>query len=112
MRAARGRGLAALAAASVAAVTCLCPLSAGASTGAGHPGGRLAGYRAPVAWGTCAHGIPKPFQCGTAAVPLNYKNPAGKKISLALVRLPGVQPEDPDRVLVRQLRRARRPRDH
>jgi pimeloyl-ACP methyl ester carboxylesterase len=45
-----------------------------------------------VQWGTCAHGIPKPFQCATAPVPLNYADPGGAKIKLSLIRLPAADP--------------------
>ena len=45
-----------------------------------------------VQWGACSHGIPAPFQCATAPVPLDYRHPNGQKISLALMRLPAADP--------------------
>ena len=47
-----------------------------------------------VQWGACSHGIPAPFQCATAPVPLNYRHPNGQKISLALMRLPASDPSE------------------
>jgi len=40
-----------------------------------------------VAWSDCGAG----FQCGTLQVPLDYTNPQGRKISLALMRKPATQ---------------------
>lgn len=67
--------VAAVVAASVAAVS----MSSGTTTTAG-----------PLTWGTCspAFEMPEPFQCATLEVPLDHAEPGGKKISLALVRLP------------------------
>jgi len=45
-----------------------------------------------VQWGACSHGIPAPFQCATAPVPLDYRHPNGQKISIALMRLPASDP--------------------
>lgn len=39
---------------------------------------------APIAWNDCGNG----FQCGTVDVPLDYADPAGPVVRLALVRLP------------------------
>ena len=47
-----------------------------------------------VQWGACSHGIPAPFQCATAPVPLNYRHPDGQQISLALMRLPASDPSE------------------
>jgi len=47
-----------------------------------------------VRWGACSHGIPAPFQCATAPVPLNYRHPNGQQISLALMRLPASDPSE------------------
>ena len=43
-----------------------------------------------VAWSDCGAG----FQCGTLQVPLDYANPQGRKISLALMRKPATQTAD------------------
>jgi len=44
---------------------------------------------APITWQTC-HGAP--YQCGSVRVPLDYDNPGGERISIALVRLPATNP--------------------
>jgi pimeloyl-ACP methyl ester carboxylesterase len=54
----------------------------------------LAAYHVPARWGACQHGIPAPFQCASAPVPLNYKVPGGQKISVAMVRLPAANPKE------------------
>jgi pimeloyl-ACP methyl ester carboxylesterase len=46
-----------------------------------------------LAWGPCGDGTPAPFECATAAVPLDYERPQGATISLALVRHPAEKPE-------------------
>jgi len=54
----------------------------------------LAAYHVPARWGPCQHGIPEPFQCASEPVPLNYQDPAGQKITLAMVRLPAADPKE------------------
>ena len=44
-----------------------------------------------IAWSKCYSAL-GPFQCGTVQVPLDYGNPNGTTISLALVRLPATDP--------------------
>lgn len=48
------------------------------------------GAEAPkISWRTCPRDVaPGRFQCATVKVPLSYRNPGGKKITLALGRLP------------------------
>src|SRR5690348_8334335 len=41
-----------------------------------------------IAWTACGGG----FQCGTLQVPLDYSNPQGRTISLALIRKPATGP--------------------
>jgi pimeloyl-ACP methyl ester carboxylesterase len=51
----------------------------------------MAGAALPLArvtWAGCSHGIPRPFQCASVKVPLDHRNPAGRKITIALLRLP------------------------
>lgn len=48
---------------------------------------------AAISWGTCAEGVDPEFECATLAVPLDYANPAGQSIGIALIRLPA----DPSR---------------
>src|SRR4029077_982605 len=47
--------------------------------------------RAAVAWTDCADG----FQCAELPVPLDYSNPSGRTISLALIRKPALQTYGP-----------------
>ena len=67
---------------------------------------------ASLNWTPCDDG----FECATAKVPLDYDQPKGTQISLAVIRLPGGRPGPPDRHPVhqpgrpRQLRRAVRAR--
>lgn len=52
-----------------------------------------------IKWGECdkdvGDGLPVPagMQCGTLKVPLDYKQPSGKQIDLAVARLPSKNPE-------------------
>lgn len=43
---------------------------------------------APVAWADCADG----FQCGSLNVPLDYDQPNGRRIALAMIKLPAADP--------------------
>ena len=54
------------------------------------PPGGVAGVTVPeLAWTDCGDG----FQCATATVPLDYDDPAGPGIDLALIRLPASDPQ-------------------
>src|ERR1043166_9825765 len=65
-----------------AALVCVC---GGAVAGkAGASGSR-------IAWSQCYSQI-GPFQCGNLQVPLDYDQPNGPTISLAVVRLPATDP--------------------
>jgi pimeloyl-ACP methyl ester carboxylesterase len=44
---------------------------------------------APLTWTPCDDG----FQCATAQVPLDYDQPAGEQLQLALIRLPATDPQ-------------------
>ncbi|WP_103353727.1 alpha/beta hydrolase [Amycolatopsis sp. CA-128772] len=49
--------------------------------------------RAPVAWGPCPADVAKPgLQCSTLEVPLDYRHPDGRKITVALSRLASANP--------------------
>src|SRR5690242_9692695 len=61
----------------VAGVLAAAPATAGPATGGGPPVPRLT-------WSACDDG----FECTRATVPLNYAEPRGRTISLALIRLP------------------------
>ncbi len=48
---------------------------------------------APVAWGPCPADVAKPgLQCSTLEVPLDYRHPDGRRITVALSRLPSANP--------------------
>ena len=47
-----------------------------------------------LAWGPCGRAAPAPFECATAAVPLDYDQPAGATIPLAVVRRPAAAPAE------------------
>src|SRR4051794_28634682 len=64
-----------------ASVAALLLLTAGASAAAAAQG--------KIGWSKCFGG---PFQCGTLQVPLDYSQPNGAKISLAVTRLPATDP--------------------
>ena len=68
----------------LACVTFLC-LCAGATAG-----GVSAGP-GTIAWSKCYSQF-GPFECGTVQVPLDYDQPNGTTISLAVVRLPATDP--------------------
>src|SRR5262252_6288280 len=69
--------------------------AAGSTAARGRAGAsRPAPLTPAVQWGACSHGIPAPFQCATAPVPLDYRHPNGQKISLALMRLPASDPSE------------------
>ena len=61
-----------------AALLCVC---------AGAVAGKATGGSAKIAWSKC-YAKQGPFQCGTVQVPLDYDQPNGPTISLAVVRLP------------------------
>ena len=46
-----------------------------------------------IAWKACdGKDAPKsPFECGSVLVPLDYSNPDGEKISIALIRIPAMR---------------------
>ena len=62
--------------------------STGASTSqASVPQGLESFYNQDIDWQDCSDGT-SPFQCGTVTVPLDYNNPGGQTITLALKKLP------------------------
>jgi pimeloyl-ACP methyl ester carboxylesterase len=52
----------------------------------------------PVVWSTCPS--QPALQCGTLAVPVDYRHPQGAMVTLALTRVPALDPSVPDRTLV------------
>ena len=54
----------------------------------------------PLVWGPCQPGSPPAqagFQCATATVPLDYRDPGGRTITLAVVRRPATGPAPRER---------------
>ena len=45
-----------------------------------------------ISWSPCYRDFGFPFECGTVQVPLDYNNPNGATISIAVVRLPAADP--------------------
>ena len=45
-----------------------------------------------INWSSCYRGFGFPFECGTVQVPLDYSNPNGAKILIAVIRLPAGDP--------------------
>lgn len=62
--------------------------AAASSASAGSAAALAAFYRQRLAWSSCQTS----FQCATLRVPLDYANPAGPAISIAVVRLPASDP--------------------
>ena len=51
----------------------------------------------PLSWGSCGQVIDSPrdvpsAQCGTVAVPVDYANPGGAQVQLAVIRIPATGP--------------------
>ena len=51
------------------------------------PQGLESFYNQDIDWQDCSDGT-SPFQCGTVTVPLDYGNPGGQTITIALKKLP------------------------
>lgn len=66
------------------AVTSFAPAEAGTSA-AGRPASELQ-------WGACPTGAPAPQQCTTLRVPLDYRRPHGRSISIEVSRIPAANP--------------------
>src|ERR1700752_1290892 len=45
-----------------------------------------------INWSACFREFGFPFECGTVNVPLDYSNPNGAKIAIAVTRLPATDP--------------------
>jgi len=67
--------------------------SGGTAPGGSAPGGAGGGAAAgtAVAWRACPH-VAAGLQCASLQVPLNYARPGGRKITLALSRMPATAP--------------------
>jgi pimeloyl-ACP methyl ester carboxylesterase len=71
--------------------TLVVALVAAAFVWAGVVAGGASAAPGTISWSKCYAQL-GPFQCGTVQVPLDYDNPNGPTISLALVRLPAANP--------------------
>src|SRR5262249_61411619 len=58
---------------------------------AGTTAGGAAAGPGKIAWSKC-YAQMGPFECGTVQVPLDYGDPNGSTISLAVIRLPATDP--------------------
>lgn len=65
--------------------------TATASAGADRERVIFTGTPERLTWADCGDG----FECGTLAVPLDYDDPSGRYIKLALIRLPSLSPVPP-----------------
>src|SRR3954464_13698785 len=74
---------------SLRAATALAVLCIGGGLAA--QGARAASPTQKIPWSKCYAAI-GPFECGTLQVPLDYGDPQGATISLALVRVPAADP--------------------
>ena len=61
--------------------------SSGGSSQTSVPQGLESFYNQDIDWQDCSDGT-SPFQCGTVTVPLDYGNPGGQTITIALKKLP------------------------
>ncbi|MEJ2867766.1 alpha/beta hydrolase [Actinomycetospora sp. OC33-EN08] len=76
-------------------VTAVATLLAAVLTGTGWAAPPPGPAVPPLAWGKCDDGSPPAqagFQCATATVPLDHRDPRGRTISLAVVRKPATGP--------------------
>ncbi|MFF3850847.1 alpha/beta hydrolase [Streptomyces sp. NPDC002328] len=74
----------------VAACTAALAVALPGSAGAKEP---TAAAAQEIAWADCGEGAVSDAQCAAIQVPLDWRKPAGKKITLALSRLPARDPE-------------------
>ncbi|ACU37222.1 alpha/beta hydrolase [Actinosynnema mirum] len=47
----------------------------------------------PVRWGPCEEPVPTILRCARVEVPLDYRDPRGRKIQIAISKLPSTNPE-------------------
>lgn len=66
------------------------PITGGSATPEQPDPALLTYYNQNVTWTDCDEG----FECGSLTVPLDYEDPAGKTIKIALIRLLAAKPED------------------
>lgn len=71
---------------------------AGPAGAAGPAGVAAQPQRSPqqstLAWGPCEEDVDPEFECATLTVPLDYSNPTGETIGIALIRLPAAGSRD------------------
>src|SRR5438128_895870 len=73
------------------ALVCVLVLAITAALGAVAPAAIAAPGAPSISWSSCNRDL-GPFECGTVQVPLDYSDPSGAAISIAVVRLPAADP--------------------
>ena len=68
-----------------------------ASAAPGYDTGPTPGSSAPLSWGSCGQILHSPgdvptAQCGSVPVPVDYNNPGGAQVQLAVIRIPATGP--------------------
>ncbi|MEW1546076.1 alpha/beta hydrolase [Streptomyces tsukubensis] len=79
--------------AAASALVALAPAPAVAAPGGARPSPAAAPQSVPVSWQRCGADTPADFECATVRVPLDYRNPAGKRIDVAVSRIRAADPE-------------------
>ena len=69
------------------ALVCVLVLAITAALGAVAPAAIAAPGTPTISWSSCNRDL-GPFECGTVQVPLDYSDPGGAAISIAVVRKP------------------------
>src|SRR5205807_7196452 len=73
------------------ALVCVLALAITAALGLAGPAASAAPGAPSISWSSCNRDL-GPFECGTVQVPLDYSDPSGAAISIAVVRLPAADP--------------------
>ena len=73
------------------ALVCVLALAITAALGLAGPAASAAPGAPSISWSSCNRDL-GPFECGIVQVPLDYSDPSGAAISIAVVRLPAADP--------------------
>src|SRR5438552_3948456 len=73
------------------ALVCVLALAITAALGLAGPAASAAPGAPSISWSACNRDL-GPFECGIVQVPLDYSDPSGAAISIAVVRLPAADP--------------------
>src|SRR5947208_14852891 len=76
------------------ALVCVLALAITAALGLAGPAASAAPGARSISWSSCNRDL-GPFECGIVQVPLDYSDPSGAAISIAVVRLPAAAPARP-----------------